>query len=729
MCVWVEDADKLQLDDNELNIVYYNRAVNNFLSNNNSLGIAGIKGQGKTFLIKVKKKMIIEQQSGVLCLPKNVMLDTVDSSIVINRSLISFLIDYNIWVDLWKISICIASLKAIMEKTGKAFSTTRLANKYTKNLLELENPRFQPSTIMAYLLSMNINEIRCVLSDTNILMNTLSQSDGKVCIFIDKIDQGFSRYVKNINEDSRDLQRSRNASFWQYSQYSLAEASYDIYSLGAHHIKVYYTIRQEALIDAEKVNKDKARNINSFISILQYTKNDLKSMYEMYIENEDKRNLINKAAVTSSPSMAFVGIDRIAHSAVLGQTENVFDYIYRHTFKRPFDLMFICKKIYMHGIDIDVSSIRHVVNEASDKLMEMYINEISTFLPCEIKRIEEICTMINGNVLTLQYMKEVCKVLNADVSESWNCNENCFNCSSIKPFSILQNIGLIGHIKQNPTNQSPIQEFMGIGNGILQVKTYSIHASEYYFTHPCLANKARSLRNAKGLGYTQNTQLIVGDGYSAELQSKEKMKTYVKGNLKQFLREKVFVSSTINNLVDVRNQVESILRRRGLHPVMSEKPEFDVSGAQNEHSHDYCLDEMLKCGSVIFIIGNDYGGKYSGEKYRYCCEEIVREAKIAEKEIIPSISLMEYYVARRNKLACYAYMSKELEDAVRGKNSTIEVSDAIITEVKFINHIRIKNNTVRGNWISSYTNNEDLMKRISKLKFNRKASNPRLVVK
>lgn len=56
MCVWVEDADKLELDSKELGIVFENRKVSTFLNGKSTLGLAGIKGQGKTFLIKVKRK-------------------------------------------------------------------------------------------------------------------------------------------------------------------------------------------------------------------------------------------------------------------------------------------------------------------------------------------------------------------------------------------------------------------------------------------------------------------------------------------------------------------------------------------------------------------------------------------------------------------------------------------------------------------------------------------------
>ena len=93
MCVWVEDADKLDFDSTGLSVVYKNKTVTSALSESH-LGIAGIKGQGKTFLIKVKRKKF-ENNPSILCLPKSKMVDTIDSSICINSSLIGILKDYN----------------------------------------------------------------------------------------------------------------------------------------------------------------------------------------------------------------------------------------------------------------------------------------------------------------------------------------------------------------------------------------------------------------------------------------------------------------------------------------------------------------------------------------------------------------------------------------------------------------------------------------------------------
>lgn len=56
MCVWVVDADRLDINNGELQIIYRNARVDNYLNSNSQLGIVSPKGIGKTFLLKIKRK-------------------------------------------------------------------------------------------------------------------------------------------------------------------------------------------------------------------------------------------------------------------------------------------------------------------------------------------------------------------------------------------------------------------------------------------------------------------------------------------------------------------------------------------------------------------------------------------------------------------------------------------------------------------------------------------------
>lgn len=711
MCVWVEDADKLDFNSQELNLVFMNRSIKSYLDEMSNLGLSGVKGQGKTFLIKVKRKKV-QSDPSVICLPYNRMVDIVDSSITIHRSLYSYLRDYNIWVNMWKFSICSAIITCppILDQ----FSQKELhLKKETKDFVFASNPNSEPSFYLTKLLHADVNTLMALLEDTDRVFDCAKNLHQSICVFFDKMDQGFSAYAKNFNSDTSSFPaRSRNASFWQFAQYSLAEAAYDIYNNTGHHIKVFYTIRQEALIDSELLNKDKVRNINGYITNLLYTKKNLEEMYEMYIRNENDNNLADASAKGRQPSKAFVGTDTLAHGYIPNATETIFDYIYRHSFKRPYDIQKICRKLYFAEATQE-RDIRHIVNSASNELMSMYLHELETFLPCSIDEIERLIRMIPGNILNLDLMKCICDTFNLENSkdESWQCNQRCTTCKSLQPFSILYNLGLIGFLQQHAADATPFQTFQNIGKSILELNMHALPASDFYFLHPSLSNKARDERCNLGLTFNTNSFLLIGDQCSWDSENQELAQCFVQNCKEVAQSERVFVSSTIHDLDSEREAIRSYLKQRGLHPIMSEHHEFDISQTQFSHSHDHCLDEILKCKSLIFLIGTEYGGEYQGKKYMRQKEEITKLSR--GKIENPSISLMEYYLARTQDLTCYAFTCCEMDDPIF-KGS---LSQDLRNEINFLTHFSRDGVNIVGNWVTRYNSVDDLLLHIKNLKF------------
>lgn len=710
MCVWVEDADKLEFNSKELNVVFMNRAIRSYLHGSSSLGLAGIKGQGKTFLIKVKRNSL-EKNDSVMCLPNRRMVDSIDSSFKIDRSLYSYLVDYNVWVDMWKFSICGAIITS--PQFSQVFPIANLNVKSsTKEFLKVKNINSEAGFLVKNLLYLNVDKFIQLLEDTGRLFDYIKNIHQSVCFFFDKLDQGFSKYAKNFNADTRLPNRSRNASFWQYAQYSLAEASYDIYSNTAHHIKIFYTIRQEALIDSEYLNKDKARNINGFITMLKYSKSNLKDMYNIYIEHEDDKNLLNAELKLCDPSKAFLGINELTHGYIPDIKENIFDYIYRHSFKRPYDIMKICRALFFSE-ETKIKGIRHVVNHVANELLSLYLHELETFLPCNVGEIDRLIKMLPGNILNINLMKSICDTYNFEneIEEIWQCNQDCTTCESIQPFSILYNLGLIGYIRKHEADDCPYQEFKNIGNSILELNTHALPTSKLYFLHPALSNKARDERNRLGLSFEMNHFLLIGDKCLIEDNQVKRNNSYIKKCDSIFKKERIFISSTIFDLEEERKLIRDYIKNRGLHPIMSEYNDFNLIDTQQVHSHDCCLDEVLKCKSFVFIIGKEYGGMYRGEKYVKERDEIRTFSK--GKIVNPSISLMEYYIARKYKLRCYAFIHKSIDNL----ESKRVLSDEIKNEINFLTHFSVDGKAVQGNWISRYGSNQELLLYVKNLKF------------
>ncbi len=181
--------------------------------------------------------------------------------------------------------------------------------------------------------------------------------------------------------------------------------------------------------------------------------------------------------------------------------------------------------------------------------------------------------------------------------------------------------------------------------------------------------------------------------------------------MKQLKKENVFISSVIHSLKNVRETIRLALIKRGYGTVMSEENDFpiDANKLKNMHSHDYCIDKLLECESMIFIFGENSGGKYSGIKYKNYCDEIfeLSEGKVKE----PSISIVELYVAIKNNILHYAFIDSKFDD-LDYRQSNWE--DNAIKEYNFLTHIK-DNGLINNNWISGYSNVSDLEIRVRNL--------------
>ena len=709
MCVWVEDADSLSFNSEALDVVFENRIIKTYLQGN-VLGLSGIKGQGKTFLIKVKRKRLSLDKS-LMCLPKNSIVDVIDDSFSIDSSLFTLLSDYAPWVSIWKYAICFSLIKS------KDLSINIKASAFreeTQELIRTMRDDCKVSSVFCKLLKMERVRLNETLKDTQELTECISAIRNEVCIFIDKVDQTFKNYLyKNvIYRTMPTIEKAER--FWNYAQYSLAEASYDILANINRHVRVYYTIRQEAVSRCLNATGDKARNITANIITLLYSKEDLKRMYMTYIENESDSNLVEPREKYKKPSIAFVGLESLQNTNIPGVREDIFDYIYRHTFKRPYDIMKICRTLYLRDIDRDADTIKIVVNEISDDIYEMYMSELSIFLPYDKDQLQELIKSIPGNILDLELLKNICSNFYSNeyvpIDKEKRCSDYCINCNDSHPFAVLYSIGILGRLNRDASTNLSLQEYKTIGQSVTNLFATSLPKSDLYFLHPAINNYARNRRKDRGLPFVISSNIIVGDKCKVPDDKLKYISDQVKKCKRIFRQQRIFISSTIHDLSVERDAIRRHLLGAGLYPIMSDKDDFDLLSTAGMHSHDVCLDEVLKCANLIYIIGTSPGGPYSGYKYIDEKEEVIGKSKGKINE--PSISLMELYVARKNGINCYVFRSKSVEEAHKNKTLPQAISD----EINYINHFE-RNGVIEGNWMITYQDIPQLIDYISRLRF------------
>lgn len=509
MGVWIIDADRLSLNDDGLKVIYRNKSVDHFLNNNSMLGIASVKGNGKTFLLKIKRKS--HQNKGIFCLPENAMVDCPEPP-NFDKSLANYLNDINNWVCIWKVAISLSIIKSCKFSYFENNDYKRLLSDEIINIINL--PFKRTCQIFDYLLSLKRSKLNVILTHAASKLVGFMNSDNvdsAVHIFIDKVDHAFSREIFSTYGGSPMSKGPRNASFWQYAQYALAIASYSLFAKN-NHIKVYYAIRQEALLDVGKLI-DTSINVHGYISHLEYTYDDLNSMYDLYIENENDDQLYNPEYKNTNPSLAFIGVDTFEHSYIKSESEELFDYIYRHSLKRPRDIMDICSRLCLNmKKNVVIDHIKLHVNAESRVILDAFLSEIEPFAFAEIKfEVEIFSRLMNTNVMNADMIRFICNKYNEKLIDHFKCNEDCRKCMGTNVFCTLYNIGLIGIISSNRLEDDYIQNFQDIGNAIMDIKQINLPKAQLYLMHPMLTNKIESSRSNFNQEFHATRQAIIGD--------------------------------------------------------------------------------------------------------------------------------------------------------------------------------------------------------------------------
>ena len=369
MCVWSVEADIFDFDDSAImDFVYSNRDVDRFMSAKDSMGIAACKGMGKTFLLKAKRLEMMKDKS-ILILPKDSIVD-VSGTIAIESMQINFLSSYSNWVSLWISCIAIYLLSQdsfaniIDEQDMEDFPSC------VRKLLKRKNTGI--FNVLHRVLSFKSKEcLNEVVHASTLLYDYVQRIQQQVVIFVDKLEEPFNRGYYAIPGSTAAAQGRYNASIWSYSQLSFAEAVYTLYS-GRHHIKIFYSIRKEALFHGEQISSEYPK-LRSRIVRLKYSPQELYNMFCLYISKERKNELCCPELAETNPIKALVGLDTIVHRS--GYTEeSVWSYIYRHTFQRPRDIMEMCEAIHRHI----VKAKNVCTNEEKTRLLRRWVNEIST---------------------------------------------------------------------------------------------------------------------------------------------------------------------------------------------------------------------------------------------------------------------------------------------------------------------------------------------------------------
>lgn len=166
------------------------------------------------------------------------------------------------------------------------------------------------------------------------------------------------------------------------------------------HLKIFLSVRSEAYVN----NQDSTRlQLDDYSTFLSYSKEDVRKIFLMNINGTDE-NLLCKSNTTLGKLTGHAKIQHrfIENNQGVKQNEDIFSFIYRHTFGRPREIVEMGNSIInrYNPEERSQQNINKVVNEIAYKLFDQLKNEIIPYFEDTI--FMHFCKRLKKNVLTFE---------------------------------------------------------------------------------------------------------------------------------------------------------------------------------------------------------------------------------------------------------------------------------------------------------------------------------------
>ncbi len=374
-----------------------NKPIKEFLDNDDQFFLVGAKGLGKTLFLRYKSYRYREKYGEAIKfnsshteLTENLNLhpDTFTK-----EELLKFR-DKSLWQLIWELALWV--------------TVFRIFNiPINPRLEKLVDGAKQLSTILTRLLNhrRKIEQYRDFVIG---FQERKGEIQSGMAIFIDDMDQTLHNFLlaPHASDEYYTGKESPSVAVWVNAQMGLIGAIYNMNRQNAH-IKIYATIRREAF---EALDSEMKINYKQHTSILHYDKDEIREIFEKNIQLIEPAELFDRHASTLIGR--FLGFDRLPHRFAVdmqgaGRTESIFDFIYRHTYGRPREIVLIGKQI--HDLvsspiyrkatqDERIEKVRVLVNRESHELLRQYRQEIIPYL--NESKLNYFLDRVRSNVIT-----------------------------------------------------------------------------------------------------------------------------------------------------------------------------------------------------------------------------------------------------------------------------------------------------------------------------------------
>ncbi|MCB0706793.1 MAG: ATP-binding protein [Saprospiraceae bacterium] len=484
----ISDGRQFLPVDNPQNSLYINEAIKRYLGTTERdeiFFLVGPKGIGKTTLLRQKSHLYRQKPGMKFNANSNELVEYLTASppSFSKDELLKFK-SLDLWERIWRYCLRIIALK------------TADLTEVSKEVRPLLTNSLRITSLLQNLLSSREEIFKTLEYYEQFLMNDVGKIQSGVAIFIDNVDQAFDRILRNYHH-SDNFYKGRNsptAELWVNAQIGLLSAAYDL-NCDLSHIKIFATCRREAF---ELLPGPLRSNIENYTTKLEYSKTEINEILELKLQEMKVGKVDPKKPYLLEK---FLGFKERPHPFIIDtvtkekRNENPFDYLYRHTFGRPREIVILLQELndkvisapnyYKWDIEEKLNRISEVVNLASRDFFDWYQDEI---IPHFDKiQLEKFIKLLSTNYIKQEELPR-------------------FDPDIIKAYYVF---GLIGYTIRRPGQDGLLQKFLPAAKYNYKGFT-NLQPSEYYLIHSVMD---QSIIDIRGYENHYNPTNIIGNGY------------------------------------------------------------------------------------------------------------------------------------------------------------------------------------------------------------------------
>src|SRR5262249_25183946 len=253
----------------------------------------------------------------------------------------------------------------------------------------------------------------------------------------------------------------------------LVEVAYQLRRV-SHQLKVFVAIRKEAFAKFDETTSMAQQYRGSTVDIV-YLPTSLREIFVNNIRRETPRNLVDPGRLKSDPLAAFFGTDVATHDFT-GESEDLFEYVCRHTLRRPRDFMTVGRKLSQLSPEERrrEPALKNAVHDAATAIAREYINEIHPYLGGI--DLYAPFPLIDRNVLT----RAECEAIFLEYAIATGRSHEPPHV-----FSALFRAGLLGWVDVDLATGRMVQKFLLPGERAFEHGD-ALPLSSHYLLHPVL---------------------------------------------------------------------------------------------------------------------------------------------------------------------------------------------------------------------------------------------------